>query len=231
MGLRFKYFPQIAALTIIGPLIALNASGGGFRDSNVNTPNSVRASSVPGMQWVSFLSRRPGRQWAEKIIGSPMERSPTDIGPIEKGFQLVFSIMVPRDWVVTDELTKIHTFHPSIGASNIYRIYIKGDQFYFLSAGHHYFAPIEFGVEQTFYVNSRMAYANSDQPGWVEVFIDQIPIGSRNPLPGQFVPRHTVNLPDGEFSPYLQIGVDTLSGMPDNVPYRRLFWSLKSLIY
>jgi hypothetical protein len=232
MELCPRHYRWIAALIIVGLLITFNAWSGGLLNSNTNEPDSVRATSFAGMQWESFLENKPGRRWAEKIIGYPMERPISDIGPVESQFNLIFSVLVPTDWVVSDQLTKIHTLHPRKRAPNIYRIYIKGDQFYFSSAGHHYYAPIRFGQEQTFYVNCRMAYADSEERGWIEVFLDQVPTGSSNPLPGQFVPRHTVSLPNGELNPYLQIGLDTLrAGMPKNVPYRRLYWSLKELRY
>jgi len=232
MILRFRKFRQNAIFIIAGVMFSFNVSSSVFRDSRVNTPGSVRASTLAGMQWESFLIRKTGRQWAQKVIAYPMDRPVNDVGPIETGFRLVFSVLVPTDWVVTDKLTMIHVLHPSIGGSNTYRIYIKGNQYYFLSAGHEYFAPIKFGMEQTFYVNCRMAYADSDEPGWVEVFIDQIPTGSSNPLPGQFVPRHKVSIQDGDVNPYLEIGLDTgRQGMPENVAYRRLFWSLKEILY
>ena len=208
-----------------------NAYAGMFRENTANTPDSVLPSSIPGMQWESILVREPQRQWAESLIGNPMLRAVSDTGPIEAQFGLIFSVLVPNDWVVTDDLTKIHSLHSSLTGESIYEIYIKGDEYYFLSAEDSYTAPIDFGVEQMFHVRCRMAYQGSDPQGWVEGFLDQQPTGSSQPLPGQFVPRHTVSIPDSDVNGYLVIGLDTVEGMREEVSFRQLFWSLKYLSY
>ena len=233
--MSFRNVRPVIALSVLVLLKTLDASGSGFVDSSVNTPDSVSPSSIPGMQWESFLVRTgpvDERQWAEKVVGNPLDRAPGDTSPIETDFGLIFSVIVPTDWVINDKLTKIHTLHSGIAGPNYYRIYIKGDEYYFLSAEESYTAPIDFGVKQTFYVRGHLAYENSPVPGWIEVSIDEQLPSSPNPLSGQFVPRHEVRLHDGDVGPYLQIGLDTLGGgMPDGVQFRRLDWSLEYLIY
>ena len=215
-------------------LFALTANAGGWRESSTNSPDSVFPSPISGMQMRSFLVRNEPvtRQWAEIVVGTPLEQQVGGINPTA-GFRLKFSVLVPNDWVKSDELTKIHTFHSGGGGRNYYRIYIKGDEWYFMSGGHHYFAPIRFGIEQHFEVRASLQRDGSG--GWVEAFIDETPIGSSNPLPNQFVPRHPIklHLRNGkvDVQPYLQIGLDTVNGMPEGVQSRVIDWSLKELIY
>ena len=73
---------------------------------------------------------------------------------------------------------------------------------------------------------------------FVEGFIDQPDAaarGSSNPVPGQFVPRHSIQLHTRngvvDPAPYVQIGLDTVRGMPESVQYREIHFNLKHCFY
>jgi len=220
-------------------LVASATHAGGFKDSSTNTVDSVQPGSVSKLQWESCLWYSPWRQWAEKVIGSPMERAPGSTEPPEAGFRLQFTVKVPKNWkTVPGDITKIHTLHPSLTGPNYYRIYIVDDQFWFLSRGSsgfpamNYHVPIEYGVRQTFYVAAALAYKDSAKAGWVEISINEPLTGSSNSMPGQFVPRTSFILQDGETAPYLQIGLDTHDdGTPEEVRVQCMEWSLDELTF
>lgn len=206
--------------------ISMNAFGSGFRESSTNTPGSVTPSTI-GMQWRSYLERNVEntRQWAEYVIANPLETYDGDTRT-DINVEVKFEVLVLPDWVVADQTnyTKIHTFHSGSGGPNYYRIYIRGDQFYFLSASQSYTAPISFGVVHNFIVRTNIDLIT--RMGNVEIFLDQEPSKKPN-TPPPFVPKHDFQLKSGDIVPYIQIGLDTHGdGMPDGVQSRELNWSL-----
>lgn len=232
--LRFFVLTVIfgANVAIAAKPSTLEACCGHFRPHPQNSDDSVTPSLLP-LQMRSYLERTNNnkQQRAQMIIGNPLNYNAGNAGSTA-GYRLKFSVLVPNDWTVTSaDLVAIHTLQPDIeNTPNYYQIYIMGDQWYFDSASMSYAAPIAFGQEQLFEV--RVYVDRTTGVGWVEAFIDQEPTGSGNPLPGQFVPRHTIYLNPADKTPYLLLGLDTLAdGMANGVQSRELHWTFIRTLY